>query len=105
MERPENCPDRLYELMRVCWEYKPSDRPPFVTLVSLLLPDVSPSFTSVSFYHSGEGCELRAHQAEVSAAEDDPTTPLRGEEPLIGARVGNGSANGWLQPVTRTTEC
>lgn len=78
MERPENCPDRLYELMRLCWQYKPGVRPSFLELVSLLLPDVSSEFSQVSFYHSAEGCELRTHQAaELAAAGDDPATPLR----------------------------
>ncbi|KAK7866791.1 hypothetical protein R5R35_004211 [Gryllus longicercus] len=78
MERPENCPDRLYELMRLCWQYKPGVRPSFLDLVSHLLPDVSPEFSRVSFYHSEEGCELRMHQAaELTVVGDDPATPLR----------------------------
>ncbi|KAJ9594910.1 hypothetical protein L9F63_013794, partial [Diploptera punctata] len=54
MERPENCPDRLYQLMRLY---------------------VSPNFAQVSFYHSDEGRELRTPpRAELT---DDPSTPLR----------------------------
>ena len=32
--RPESCPDHIYELMHRCWEYKPEDRPTFVSLKS-----------------------------------------------------------------------
>lgn len=44
-------------------------------LVKLLLPDVSPDFVKVSFYHSEEGRELYAPQR--SELMDDPSTPLR----------------------------
>ncbi|KAG8231626.1 hypothetical protein J437_LFUL012555, partial [Ladona fulva] len=107
MERPENCPDKLYELMRICWQHKPVARPTFLTLVSMLEADVSPSFATVSFYHSHEGEEVRNHNtapivvpqvsrtlpqgARIAEVEDDddeeegevggatqtPTTPLR----------------------------
>ncbi|XP_074653918.1 uncharacterized protein LOC141908035 isoform X3 [Tubulanus polymorphus] len=29
MERPEGCPEKLYELMRRCWKWNPVDRPSF----------------------------------------------------------------------------
>lgn len=29
---PENCPPEIYDLMRLCWSRKPSNRPPFQTL-------------------------------------------------------------------------
>lgn len=69
MEEPDNCPEKLYELMRRCWQHKPSMRPSFLDLVAVLLPDVNASFTGVSFYHSEEGQELRGGGGE--------TTPLR----------------------------
>lgn len=59
MERPENCPDKLYTLMRVCWQHKPSLRPTFLELASMLLEDASPCFNKVSFYHSTAGIEAR----------------------------------------------
>lgn len=105
MERPENCPDKLYELMRLCWEYSPNERPAFVDLVYMLLPDISESFAKVSFYHSPEGCELRQHRMDVEKAEDDPATPLR-EDFHANGNGGNG-VNGWIvsSPTTRTTQC
>ncbi|XP_055689522.1 insulin-like receptor isoform X2 [Lutzomyia longipalpis] len=62
MERPENCPDQLYNLMRDCWQHKPNLRPSFIDIVTSLLDEVSTSFSRVSFYHSDEGAEVRLQQ-------------------------------------------
>ncbi|XP_074871261.1 tyrosine-protein kinase ABL1 isoform X2 [Carettochelys insculpta] len=32
MERPEGCPEKVYELMRACWQWTPSDRPSFAEI-------------------------------------------------------------------------
>ncbi|XP_005408405.1 PREDICTED: tyrosine-protein kinase ABL1 isoform X2 [Chinchilla lanigera] len=32
MERPEGCPEKVYELMRACWQWNPSDRPSFAEI-------------------------------------------------------------------------
>jgi hypothetical protein len=77
MERPENCPDKLYSLMRDCWQHKPSARPTFLRLCSWLLEDAGPTFAQVSFYHSAAGIEARASRPTPSPSQDDPTTPLR----------------------------
>lgn len=61
MERPENCPDKLYEMMRKCWQHRPSIRPSFLEIVTSLLDDVNPMFRSLSFYHSDEANDLLAH--------------------------------------------
>lgn len=58
MERPENCPDKLYELMRRCWQHRPSARPSFMEIITLLLDEVSPNFANVSYYHTPEGQEI-----------------------------------------------
>lgn len=59
MERPENCPDKLYHLMSLCWQHKPSARPSFLDLATMLLEDANPNFKHVSFYHSTAGIEVR----------------------------------------------
>lgn len=58
MERPENCPEKLYMLMCKTWQHRPSARPSFLQIVSMLLDDASPHFSEVSFYHSQPGQEL-----------------------------------------------
>ncbi|XP_057355116.1 tyrosine-protein kinase ABL1 isoform X4 [Manis pentadactyla] len=32
MERPEGCPEKVYGLMRACWQWNPSDRPSFAEI-------------------------------------------------------------------------
>lgn len=55
MERPENCPDKLYQLMRRCWEHRQSNRPTFLDIVALLLDDANNDFFRNSFYCGEEG--------------------------------------------------
>lgn len=88
MERPENCPDKLYNLMRICWQHKPSLRPSFLELEAMLLEDASPSFKNVSFYHSASGLEARSMH---NATQDDPSTPLRSTKDMEDFSLGSGS--------------
>ncbi|KAG8543555.1 hypothetical protein GDO81_024338 [Engystomops pustulosus] len=32
MERPEGCPEKVYQLMRACWQWSPLDRPSFAEI-------------------------------------------------------------------------
>lgn len=58
MERPENCPEKLYGMMCRTWQHRPSARPTFMQIVSMLLDDASANFRQLSFYHSPSGQEL-----------------------------------------------
>lgn len=62
MERPEHCPDRLYELMRACWLHRAPLRPSFLQLVADLAPSAQPHFRHRSFFHSPQGQEMYALQ-------------------------------------------
>lgn len=77
MERPENCPDKLYTLMMYCWNHKYAKRPSFLELCSVLLEDANAQFAKVSFYHSAAGLEARTSRNNHFVPHDDPTTPLR----------------------------
>lgn len=60
MERPENCPDSLYVLMRQTWNHVENKRPTFIDIIELLMQEINlESFEKVSFYHSPEGIEAR----------------------------------------------
>jgi len=52
MEKPEECPERLYEMMTLCWQFNPKARPTFVYLISLLEKDLSDTFHDISFYRT-----------------------------------------------------
>lgn len=86
MERPEQCPDRLYELMRACWTHRPSARPTFLQLVADLVPHAMPYFRHRSFFHSPQGQELYALQR--SALDEEQELP----EVDVGA-VATGSVS------------
>ncbi|CAL8099243.1 unnamed protein product [Orchesella dallaii] len=79
MERPENCPDILYDLMTLCWRFDHRRRPSFIELLERLSPDLDPSFAQLSFFHSSEGLNYRA-QVKLQSTEEDLITirtPLR----------------------------
>lgn len=67
MEKPENCPEKLYQIMTLCWERVPRTRPNFLQVIEMLLNDVGPQFKEVSFYHT---CYLRGQERRSSAAAD-----------------------------------
>ncbi|KAJ2948131.1 hypothetical protein O0L34_g9931 [Tuta absoluta] len=73
MERPEQCPELLYELMRACWAHRPHLRPSFLQLVAQLAPHAQPRFRQRSFFHSPQGQELyqltRTQEEEQELAE------------------------------------
>ncbi|XP_056638936.1 insulin receptor-like isoform X1 [Diorhabda sublineata] len=54
LTRPQECSDLLYDIMRSCWSWRPSDRPSFWDIVELLEDKVSEDFKLVSFVHSRE---------------------------------------------------
>ncbi|XP_071643096.1 insulin-like receptor-like [Temnothorax longispinosus] len=71
MERPENCPDSLYNLMRRTWNHRATRRPTFIDIETLLLQEVSiEDFENVSFYHSPEGIEARNQNNSHSPQND-----------------------------------
>lgn len=71
MERPENCPDSLYSLMRRTWNHRSSRRPTFLDIEKELLQEVNiEGFENVSFYHSAEGIEARNQNNSHSPQTD-----------------------------------
>lgn len=71
MERPENCPNSLYQLMRIIWAYPVSKRPTFVDLTTILLERVhNEQFEKYSFYHTSEGVEARNQNQQNSPLND-----------------------------------
>lgn len=76
MERPENCPDNLYNLMRRCWQHRPTARPTFMEIINELLPDASPHFQDVAFYNSQDALDMLRGQHQTVII-DEATTPLR----------------------------
>lgn len=64
LQRPNGCPDILWDIMSGCWNWRPNARPLFTDIVVKLEPNVGPDFRAVSFYFSREGEEYRMTNRE-----------------------------------------
>lgn len=64
MERPENCPDKLYTLMQKCWAHRASARPTFMEIIRYLMEFADPNFKGVSYFHSVDGQKVLAKEME-----------------------------------------
>ncbi|XP_078064829.1 insulin-like growth factor 1 receptor, partial [Mustelus asterias] len=86
LEKPENCPDKLHDLMQVCWQSNPKSRPSFMQILEQLTDALHPSFRDVSFFHSQEA-QLREAGASpgrldsASSPGSSHRTPRSGPKP------------------------
>ncbi|XP_069460668.1 insulin receptor-related protein [Ambystoma mexicanum] len=69
LEKPENCEEKLHELMRWCWQQNPKQRPTFIQVVESIQEEMHYSFRQVSFFYSRN--TKRRESAELSDAEAD----------------------------------
>ena len=55
-EKPEKCPEHLFTIMSLCWNWNPKGRPTFTELIEMLYPEVekdaAEAFQKVSHYHN-----------------------------------------------------
>ncbi|XP_030893766.1 insulin receptor [Leptonychotes weddellii] len=75
LDQPDNCPERVTDLMRMCWQFNPKMRPTFLEIVDLLKDDLHPSFPEVSFFHSEENKAPESEELEMEF-EDMESVPL-----------------------------
>ncbi|NXT87796.1 INSRR protein, partial [Anhinga rufa] len=98
LERPENCPDKLHELMCLCWQQNPRQRPSFIQLLESIKDHMAPAFRTLSFFYSPEN--RRRGSGEPSDAETDPSpgedehpaSPLPDRKDHSPGRLPNGTA-------------
>ncbi|XP_032416540.1 insulin-like growth factor 1 receptor [Xiphophorus hellerii] len=76
LEKPQNCPDMLFELMRMCWQYNPKMRPSFVEIISSIKEELDPSFKEVSFYYSADNKPTEAPQLHLDKLDHSTDVPL-----------------------------
>ncbi|KAG8180786.1 hypothetical protein JTE90_012965 [Oedothorax gibbosus] len=74
MNEPEDCPEKLYQLMAMCWHKNSKARPTFIEIIEMLLPDVNPKFHTVSYYFTQR---LTSNTIDMEGEADTPNTPLR----------------------------
>ncbi|XP_063738253.1 insulin-like growth factor 1b receptor isoform X3 [Eleginops maclovinus] len=76
LEKPQNCPDMLFELMRMCWQYNPKMRPSFVEIIGSLKDELDPSFRESSFFYSADNKPPDAAPPHLDAVDSVDVVPL-----------------------------
>ncbi|XP_053133978.1 insulin receptor-related protein isoform X2 [Hemicordylus capensis] len=78
LEKPENCPEKLHELMTGCWQQNPRLRPSFTQILESIKEEMSPAFRTFSFFYSAEN--KRRSSWEASDTEEGAEDQLLEEE-------------------------
>ncbi|XP_053722532.1 insulin-like growth factor 1 receptor isoform X1 [Synchiropus splendidus] len=107
LEKPHSCPDLLFELMRLCWQYNPKMRPSFVDIISSVKEELDPSFCEVSFFHSAD------NKAADTPPDQDQTPPSASAEAEGGApdelppyaHMNGGGKKERAMPLPRSSAC
>ncbi|KAG8185562.1 hypothetical protein JTE90_017566 [Oedothorax gibbosus] len=77
MTKPENCPEKLFAIMELCWAKNPKARPTFIELIDMLMPDINQSrFREVSFYFTQRQETAAKDESELYEAAT-ASTPMR----------------------------
>ncbi|XP_061458058.1 insulin receptor [Rhineura floridana] len=85
LEQPENCTERLHNLMQLCWQYNPKMRPSFTEIIEMLKDDLHLTFQDVSFFYSEENKPPETEEFEMdfenmeSIPLDPASSSQRGE--------------------------
>uniref|UniRef100_A0A674N6Q1 Tyrosine-protein kinase receptor n=1 Tax=Takifugu rubripes TaxID=31033 RepID=A0A674N6Q1_TAKRU len=87
LDKPDNCPDMLFELMRMCWQYNPKMRPSFLEIISSIKEELDLSFREVSFFYSEENKppDTEELDMEVENMENIPLDPASARQPAAAA--------------------
>merc|ERR1719510_271992 len=112
MEKPNECPDSIHNLMRNCWRQLPEDRPTFIDICQHLLPHSNQRFLRDSFITSNDGSlaiveQQQSRDTQFNILQDDSINertqltnvntsnyPSSFTDSQIAAGNGNGSSNG-----------
>ncbi|XP_051560277.1 insulin-like growth factor 1 receptor [Myxocyprinus asiaticus] len=85
LDKPDNCPDMLFELMRMCWQYNPKMRPSFLEIISSIKDDLELGFKETSFFYSEENKPPDTEELDmenVGTMENVPLEPSSNLQPL-----------------------
>ncbi|XP_036409651.1 insulin receptor-like [Megalops cyprinoides] len=126
LDRPDNCADRLHNLMQMCWQYNPKMRPTFQEVIEMLKDDLHPTFQEVSFFYSEENKPPESeeldmdldnmesipldpssysHHEESPGRDSVPSVGLRGnyEEHVPYTHMNGGKKNGRILTLPRSS--
>ena len=90
MERPENCPDDLWQLMSDCWQKRAELRPSFLDLCATLKDIANDRFKNDSFFFSPAGEKAYQEQERLLQQEEDQFAAKDETTPCL---TGNGNSN------------
>jgi insulin receptor len=77
MEKPENCPEKTFTIMTLCWARNPKARPTFVEIIEMLLPDVeNTKFVDISWYHTCWHVQRNSAIQEIADEQPSESMPL-----------------------------
>uniref|UniRef100_A0A8C2E8R9 Tyrosine-protein kinase receptor n=1 Tax=Cyprinus carpio TaxID=7962 RepID=A0A8C2E8R9_CYPCA len=107
LDKPDNCPDMLFELMRMCWQYNPKMRPSFLEIISSIKEDLEAGFKETSFFYSEENKPPDMEELDmenVGAMENVPLEPSSNLQPLhpLSASAANGPSMVLRSPFDET---
>ncbi|XP_051666772.1 insulin receptor isoform X1 [Manacus candei] len=126
LDQPDNCPERLHNLMQMCWQYNPKMRPTFIEIIEMLKEDLHPSFHEVSFFYSEENKPLETEEYEMDfenmesipldpssysqrdkalGRDNGPSMALKGnyEEHIPYTHMNGGKKNGRILSMPRSS--
>uniref|UniRef100_A0AAQ5YZ61 Tyrosine-protein kinase receptor n=1 Tax=Amphiprion ocellaris TaxID=80972 RepID=A0AAQ5YZ61_AMPOC len=91
LDKPDNCPDMLFELMRMCWQYNPKMRPSFLEIISSIKDELDPPFREMSFFYSEENKppDTEELDMEVENMENIPLDPASTRQPSAAVVVSS----------------
>ncbi|XP_058855196.1 insulin-like growth factor 1 receptor [Acipenser ruthenus] len=83
LDKPDNCPDMLFELMRMCWQYNPKMRPSFLEIINGIKEELEPPFQETSFYYSEENKppDMEELDLDTENMENMPLDPSSSLQP------------------------
>uniref|UniRef100_A0A671WSD2 Tyrosine-protein kinase receptor n=1 Tax=Sparus aurata TaxID=8175 RepID=A0A671WSD2_SPAAU len=102
LDKPDNCPDMLFELMRMCWQYNPKMRPSFLEIISSIKDELDPPFREVSFFYSEENKppDTEELDMEVENMENIPLDPASTRQPPSAAAAAAAQLSPMQGPST-----
>ncbi|TRY66414.1 hypothetical protein DNTS_003373 [Danionella cerebrum] len=100
LDKPDNCPDMLFELMRMCWQYNPKMRPSFLEIINSIKEELEPPFREVSFFYSEENKPPDTEELDIEV-ENMENVPLDPASTLAPSTQGNtGAQSQSSQPLS-----
>ena len=101
LEQPDDCSDRLYNMMCNCWKTDPRARPSFLEIVQFLENDVSETFEMVSYYHEMKRKLLEATETNLLKGPDQVNTmQVRRGSLKMGANLADNTSRDCVSLVS-----